>query len=113
MHVSRQMLQEEAHHLVNSWVFDQLIIIHNEHEGGGRGRAPFQFLEQRCEDGGKRRRLGRGEQRPPGFPQARPAPPPPSQGPRQGNPQAGRPICPPPPPQPHPPTRPPPHPPST
>src|SRR6266480_6037175 len=37
MHVSRQMLQEEAHPLVNSSLFDHLIIIQNEHDGGGRG----------------------------------------------------------------------------
>ncbi len=90
MHVSRQMLQEEAHHLVNSWVFDQLIIIHNEHDGGGRGRAPFQFLEQRCEDGGKRRRLGRGEQGHRGFPKARRAPSTAAQGRDQRDPEAGR-----------------------
>src|SRR6266480_5803719 len=90
MHVSRQMLQEEAHPLVNSSLFDHLIIIQNEHDGGGMGGAPFQFLEQRCEDGGKRRRLGRLEQRHRGLPKARRIPSTASQGRDQRDPEAGR-----------------------
>ena len=41
MHVSGQMLQEEAHALVNGRVFDHLIIIQNEHDGGGMRRRGF------------------------------------------------------------------------
>ena len=58
-HVSRQMLQKEAHALMNSWIFDHLIIIQNEHDRGRMDGASFQFMEQRHQDGDQRRWLGR------------------------------------------------------
>ncbi len=58
MRVSRQMLQEEAHALVNSWVFDHLIIIHHEHNGGGRGFTRVGFWLKQPGKGDEKERSG-------------------------------------------------------
>src|SRR5262249_53744723 len=55
MQVGRQVLQEEGQALVNRWLFDHVIIVQDEDEGGRMCLGALQFLEQGRQEREQRR----------------------------------------------------------
>src|SRR5205823_1326978 len=55
--MGRQMLQEEAQGFMDGRIADDLIIVHNEDNGGRTVLAAFQLMKKRGKTSDKRRRL--------------------------------------------------------